>query len=140
MPPSHSSAQSATAARSHESTGAPEPLPLRSLTAAALLREGRTVLLPATGSSMRPLFAPGDRLRVRPAVAADARPGDVVVIATADRLIAHRLVYATPTTLLTRGDDALTPDAPVSPDALIGIVDVPATPHTLRATLRALFR
>ncbi len=115
-------------------------LPLRSLAAAALLREGRPVILPATGTSMRPLFAPGDRLRVRPAVAADARLGDVVVIATPERLIAHRLIGATSTTLTTRGDDAVRADPPFPTAALIGIVDVPTTPHTLRATLRALLR
>lgn len=115
-------------------------LPLRSLTAAALLREGRSVVLPATGTSMRPLFAPGDRLRVRPAVAADARLGDVVVIATDERLVAHRLMYATATTLITRGDDAVHADPPVPAEALVGIVEVAPSPHALRATLRALIR
>jgi hypothetical protein len=117
-----------------------DALPLRSWAAAALLREGRSIVLPATGTSMRPLFAPGDRLRVRPAVAADARVGDVVVIAGDERLVAHRLVYATATTLVTRGDSAVDADAPVAADALVGIVEVTPSPHALRATIRALLR
>jgi Peptidase S24-like len=117
-----------------------EPPPLRSLAAAALLREGHTIILPATGTSMRPLFAPGDRLRVRPARAADARPGDVVVLARADRLVAHRLVYASPTALITRGDDAATDDPAAPPATLVGIVDVPLSPRALYSALRALFR
>jgi hypothetical protein len=138
MPPSTAPAASATAESLGSATSA--ALPLRSLAAAALLREGRPVVLPATGSSMRPLFAPGDRLRVRPARAADARPGDIVVIATADRLVAHRLVYATPTALITRGDDAATNDVPAPPSALVGIIDVPPSPHSLYSALRALLR
>jgi hypothetical protein len=114
--------------------------PLRFELAAQLLREGQSVELPATGTSMRPLFFPGrDRLLVHPARAADARPGDVVVLELPHGLIAHRLLWATATALHTRGDDT-GDDPPISPSALIGIVAVPPSPRALWAALRALFR
>jgi hypothetical protein len=119
---------------------APRPhRPLRSLLAATLLREGRSVVLPATGTSMRPLFAPGDRILVRPAGAAEARPGDVVVLLGERGLVAHRLLYATPTALVTRGDSAFA-DPPWPPAALVGIAVVPPSPRALYAAIRALCR
>jgi len=123
------------------STAAPAPhRPLRSLLAAALLREGRPVEIPATGNSMRPLFTPGDRILVRPAGAADARPGDVVVLLDeAHGLVAHRLVYATPTAVYTRGDNGL-PDPPSPATAVVGIAAVPPSPRALYAAVRALLR
>jgi phage repressor protein C with HTH and peptisase S24 domain len=114
--------------------------PLRSLLAAELLREGRTVELPATGTSMRPLFAPGDRIRVRPASAADVRPGDVVVIVDDnDALVAHRLIYATGAAVHLRGDDSPA-DPPYPPDAVVGVAEVDPSPRALYAAVRALLR
>lgn len=120
---------------------APRPhRPLRSLLAATLLREGRAVELPATGTSMRPLFAPGDRILVRPARAADVRPGDVIVFLDPDHgLVAHRLIYATRAALHTRGDNSR-PDPPCRPDTVVGVAVVPASPRVLYAALRALLR
>jgi phage repressor protein C with HTH and peptisase S24 domain len=113
---------------------------LRSLLAATLLREGRAIELPATGTSMRPLFAPGDRIRVRPARAADVRPGDVVVILDDGHgLVAHRLLYATPTAVHLRGDNG-DADPPYPREAVVGVADVPPSPRALYAALRALLR
>jgi hypothetical protein len=115
------------------------PRGLRWELAAELLREGRTVELPAIGTSMRPLFAPGDRLLVRPARATDARPGDVVLVQLDDGLVAHRLLWATPNELHTRGDQGAD-DPPFPASSLIGIVAVPTSPRALWAAVRALFR
>lgn len=115
-------------------------LAVRPLVAAALLREGRTVELPLGGASMRPLFAPGDRLRVAPARAADVGAGDVVLVDDGGRLICHRLVYKTATHFVARGDDAPLCDPPRPLATLVGRVHVPPSPRALAAAVRALFR
>jgi hypothetical protein len=131
-PPSDRPPTTATAPAPHR--------PLRSLLAATLLREGRTVELPATGTSMRPLFTPGERILVRPARAADVRPGDVIVILDEEHgLVAHRLIYATAAALYMRGDNGL-PDPPCPPAAVVGVADVPPSPRALYAAIRALLR
>lgn len=116
------------------------PPSLRAELAAAMLREGRTVELPLGGASMRPLFAPGDALRVAPARPDELRPGDVVLVDVGGRLLCHRLLYATPTSLVLRGDDAPAADPPVPHAALVGRVDVPPSPRALWAAVRALVR
>jgi peptidase S24-like protein len=129
-------AATATTARTHR-----PHRPLRSLLAATLLREGRTVELPATGNSMRPLFAPGDRIVVLPARATDARPGDVVVVLIPEHgLVAHRLIWATATTVQLRGDNGTAYDRPLPATAVVGIAMVPPSPRALWAAVRALLR
>lgn len=113
---------------------------LRHRAAAELLRSGVAVALPALGSSMRPLFAPGDTLVVRPAAVADVAPGDVVLVETHGRLCAHRLHCVTPTALHLRGDDLVAPDPPLPHAALLGRVDVAPSPRALYAAVRALVR
>ena len=95
--------------------------PLRPTLAAALLREGRTVDVPLGGASMRPLFTPGDTLRITPARAETVKPGDIVAVDLDGQLLVHRLVYKTATTV-------------------IGRVDAAPSPRMLYATLRALLR
>ena len=129
--------------RAEDASCAPgaRPRPLRPRLAVEFLRAGRTVELPLGGGSMRPLFAPGDVVRVRPARAADVRPGDVVVFdAGDDQLVCHRLVYASGARVVTRGDDCPSADAPISADAIVGRVDIPPSPRALYSALRALFR
>ncbi|MCU1277616.1 MAG: hypothetical protein JWM53_1162, partial [bacterium] len=60
---------------------------LRAQLAAEMLRQGHTVELPATGTSMRPLIPPGGVVRVEPASVADVRPGDVVLTDAGGRLV-----------------------------------------------------
>ena len=114
--------------------------PVRPRLAAELLRAGHTVELPLGGSSMRPLFAPGDMLRAVPARAADVRPGDVLIVETDGQLLCHRLVYATATSLVLRGDDSPACDPPCPHAALVGRVLVPPSPRALYAAVRALLR
>jgi phage repressor protein C with HTH and peptisase S24 domain len=118
---------------------APAPS-LRFELAAAMLREGRTVELPATGTSMRPLIAPGGVVRVEPARAADVRPGDVVLVETGGRLVCHRLVYVAAGRAVTRGDNVVDCDAPLPADAIIGRVAISPSPHALYCAVRALLR
>ena len=112
----------------------------RTLLAAEMLREGHTVDLPALGSSMRPLIAPGGVIRVAPASADRVRPGDVVLVDAGGHLVCHRLVYAAAGRIVTRGDNATASDPPLPAGALIGRVDIPPSPHALYCAVRALFR
>ena len=114
--------------------------PLRPRLAAAMLRDGHSVELPLGGGSMRPLFVPGDRLRVWPAAAGDVRPGDVVLVDDGGELVCHRLVYVAAGRAVTRGDDAFEPDPPRPAAAIIGRVDVPPSPRALYCAVRALVR
>jgi len=113
---------------------------LRAQLAVEMLREGRAVDLPATGSSMRPLIPPGGLVRVTPATAASVRPGDVVLVDTGGRLVCHRLVYTDGDRVVTRGDDVHDNDPPLPAAAVIGRVDIPPSPHALYCALRALLR
>lgn len=114
--------------------------PIRSQLAAELLREGRSVIMPAPGNSMRPLLPPGS-ITVEPAGLDDVRPGDIVVVMSeAGTLVAHRLMRVTPTALILRGDAMGEEDPPVPHDALVGRVVVPPSPRALYAAVRALLR
>jgi phage repressor protein C with HTH and peptisase S24 domain len=114
--------------------------PIRPMLAAELLRAGHAIDIPLGGGSMRPLFAPGDILHIVPATAAKVRPGDVVLLDLDGRLLCHRLLYKTATTIVTRGDDTFADDPPQPPSRLIGRVLVPRSPGALYSALRALFR
>jgi len=90
--------------------------------------------LAVTGTSMLPTIWPGDVVEVRRESVAEISAGDVVLCARHGGFLAHRVVYrgtgVSPVrhgqdahaTLITRGDALRTPDAPVSPDELLGRV------------------
>jgi hypothetical protein len=114
---------------------------VRSQLAAELLREGRCVSLPATGTSMRPLLPPGGNVTVHPVRLDEVRLGDVVVVVGATgTLVAHRLMRVTPTSLVLRGDAMPDDDPPVPHAALVGRVDVPLSAHAFYCAVRALLR
>jgi len=113
---------------------------LRFELAAEMLRQGRTVELPATGTSMRPLIPPGGVVRVEPARAGDVAPGDIVLVEAGGSLVCHRLVYVAGGRAVTRGDNSVACDPPVPVDAIIGRVDVAPSPHALYCAVRALLR
>jgi phage repressor protein C with HTH and peptisase S24 domain len=115
-------------------------LPLRFALVRQLLADGYPVELPLSGISMRPLFSPGDRVRVQPATAADVHLGDVVLIGDGDWLMVHRLVRKNDRSIITRGDGLPDDDAPLPPSAIVGRVEVPPTPLAIYAALRALVR
>ena len=113
---------------------------LRHAVAAGLLREGRAVEVPAIGSSMRPLIAPGGLLRIEPARAGDVRVGDVVAVDFGGRLVCHRLVRKSADRIVTRGDDCPADDDALPPDAIVGRVPIAPSPHALYCAVRALLR
>jgi hypothetical protein len=126
-----------------DATRSPPPTrraPIRPRLAVELLREGCAVDLPLGGGSMRPLFAPGDLVRVRPARAADVAPGEVVIVDLGGPLLCHRLVYRDDTRVITRGDDCFADDPALPAAAVIGRVDIPPSPRALYCAIRALLR
>jgi signal peptidase I len=113
---------------------------LRARLAVELLREGRAVELPASGSSMRPLIAPGGVVRVEPAGAADVRPGDVVLTDDGGHLVCHRLVYVAGDRVVTRGDHTPGCDPPLPRASIVGRVAIAPSPRALYCAVRALLR
>lgn len=103
-----------------------------SLTESSLLppwaeQRGLTRCFLYSGPSMRPTFAPGQLLYVRP-LFADLRPGDVLVFqdpAADDRFVVHRALALTPEGLLMRGDNNRLQDAsPVPLSHVVGRVEL----------------
>jgi hypothetical protein len=68
-----------------------------------LARSG-ALSLRATGGSMLPAIAPGDLLTFRKSTGAAIAPGQVVLLRSDDRLVAHRMVGERAGTIVTRGD------------------------------------
>jgi hypothetical protein len=65
------------------------------------------------GSSMFPVFQPGDRMKFVPCTAAEVRRGDVIVFRPPgeDRLVVHRVVETGPGGIRTKGDGSDRPDS-----------------------------
>jgi len=87
-------------------------------------RHGSRTWMQAGGSSMWPLIAPGDWIRVDGCRAPQV--GDVVVVAVGSRLVAHRLVErhgaGRRALLITKGDAEAWADAPLPARAALGVV------------------
>ncbi len=87
------------------------------------LRQFGVLHMRATGGSMLPAIAAGDLLTFRACTADDARPGQVLLVRSQDRLVAHRLVARTSDDcLLTRGDALTALDLPVAAGDVLGLL------------------
>jgi signal peptidase I len=92
-----------------------------------ILGQGNCIQFRAHGNSMAPLIRNGDVVLVEPVKPEKLRIGDIIFYGTAiGRYIVHRLVrkgkiYCSPV-LITRGDNLKHPDAPVSPEHILGKV------------------
>ncbi len=90
------------------------------------LRAGSVISFTLATSSMWPEMSPGDRVTVRAARIDRLRLGDILVRRERDSWIAHRLIARTSggdrALLVTKGDNALTADAPWSAARIIGVV------------------
>ncbi len=93
-----------------------------------ILRErlgaGAAVSLRVSGHSMTPCIRAGDVVTLEPLSAGGPRLGHVIALTTRDeRLLLHRLVgRRRPKHFVTRGDIAPHADAPVSREAILGVV------------------
>jgi signal peptidase I len=80
------------------------------------------------GSSMRPLFKPGDLLCARRPILDDIHPGDIVIVFRGGKPnrfdhIVHRVVSVKRDYLTTKGDNNLNPDEEVvTSENLVGLV------------------
>jgi len=76
----------------------------------------------ACGGSMLPAIAPGDRLTFRACAAADARPGQVVLVRYLGQLVSHRLVRQDGAQVLTHGDALSAPDLPIDAGDVLAVL------------------
>ena len=92
-----------------------------------ILGSGASVRLRLWGWSMYPLIRHGDVVELAPAGIEQVQVGDIVLFRSGRRLLAHRIVRCTfegqRTSLVPRGDNALTEDGPIRDKAdLLGQV------------------
>ena len=92
------------------------------------LAAGRTFFPQITGGSMSPFICIGDKVQVRAVDLNALRPGDIVVLESADGLLmAHRYIHLVrdreKVHLFTKGDRSLAMDHPWPEDALFGRVE-----------------
>jgi signal peptidase I len=89
-----------------------------------ILSAGHTARFRASGDSMYPSICSGDYLQVVPCATSELRRGDVVLASTARGLTAHRIVRISESDgavqVITRGDNALRSDRPVSAPEILG--------------------
>ena len=87
----------------------------------------------ALGSSMLPAIAPGDLLVFRKAAADELALGQIVLVRRDAALVAHRLVSCNGDHLITMGDALPSPDAPVHPSQVLGVLEA----HVRRSRILA---
>jgi signal peptidase I len=92
-----------------------------------VIRDHGVARLRVSGSSMLPSIRPGDVLWIRRCSPPEIVPGQVVLVAHDDRLLAHRLVRVRDTgnglLLTTRGDAHWHCDPEVSQSQMLGWID-----------------
>ncbi|MBI2859302.1 MAG: signal peptidase I [Chloroflexi bacterium] len=93
----------------------------------AILRRGSCLRFRAHGNSMSPFIRNGDVILIEPAKPGELRVGDIVFYRRAGgRHVVHRLVGLCGSNgslvLTTKGDNMRFPDAPVSPEEVLGKV------------------
>ena len=86
----------------------------------ALEREGR-FRFPLRGASMRPTLPVACEIEIVPAPA-HVTLGNLIVFVQGDALIAHRLVRRAAPGWIAHGDGRLTPDRPLRPEQVLGVV------------------
>jgi hypothetical protein len=129
-------------------THTPERIRARLDVAVDSLRLSGNLRLRVTGSSMLPTIRPGSRVLIRRAALDEVQCGEIVLIDGNTGLRLHRLVSlvsgADGTLLITRGDNDMEDDPPVSASQLLGIFtgieQAPSRWHRLSALIDSLFR
>jgi len=76
---------------------------------------------PLQGSSMLPTLPASCEIEIVPLLT-DVRPGELIVFANGDALVAHRLVRCSGGHWITQGDGRLGPDSPMDPALALGRV------------------
>lgn len=90
--------------------------------AAEVVRSTGTVNLKVTGQSMLPAIWPGDLLTIGRHSPQSLRPGQIVLFQRGEKLTVHRIVCLSGEQIVTRGDSVPSPDSPIPPSEVIGLV------------------
>ena len=72
------------------------------------------------GSSMKPLINEGDKLYIQKAKIAELKIGEVIVFYNEKKLISHRVIKKTNKFVVTKGDNNLFIDPPISNKHILG--------------------
>jgi signal peptidase I len=129
-------------------THTPEGIRVRLDVALDSLRLFGRLRLRVTGSSMLPAIRPGSRVLIRRVAEDEIQCGDIVLLRADTGLRLHRLVAVMNapdgTLLITRGDNDMEDDPPVSASQLLGIFagveQAPPKWRRLVCLLDSLFR
>jgi signal peptidase I len=129
-------------------THTPERIRVRLDVAVDSLRLSGSLRLRVTGSSMLPTIRPGSRVLIRRAAPDEILCGDIVLLRANTGLRLHRLVSILQAPggaqLITRGDNDMEDDPPISAAQLLGlfagIEQAPPKWPRLSALLDSLFR
>jgi hypothetical protein len=89
---------------------------------ALLSRSGKTIESEISGSSMGNTLPSGCHIRIRPLPVEEYQAGQVVAFVAGGSLFAHRIVYRSGQSVLTRGDNHSWCDLPLRTGAIIGVV------------------
>jgi signal peptidase I len=88
------------------------------------LRDGKGVALRVSGNSMYPLIRQGDSIRLEKCTAGTLAIGDIITFKKDGNYFTHRLVWTTKRAngirLITKGDNEINTDSPVSPNHIVG--------------------
>jgi signal peptidase I len=85
-----------------------------------LLASGQRARFRAEGDSMYPTIRSGDMVEIAPCEADSLRPGDIVLAMTRRGLTLHRIARISNAGIVIRGDNAISSDAPVAPEDILG--------------------
>jgi len=92
------------------------------------LCQGKEIILKVLGDSMHPLMKEGGSIRVEGCDPSTVSVGDIITFEKEDTFITHRLLWTKTRDngieLITRGDNEINIDPPVSPDQILGRVAV----------------
>lgn len=101
------------------------------------LGNGKTITLRVSGKSMRPLIEQGDTIHVEKFDPRALSAGDIITFKKNEVYLTHRVLWVRKKgngiIVITKGDNEINPDPPVSPNEIVGkVVNIRTTNGTLR--------
>ena len=103
-----------------------------------LLARGHAVEFRVLGDSMHPTIRENEVMHVKPVDRASIRKGDIVLVMLDRGMTAHRVVRREGDRIVTRGDNALRDDEPVSLERVLGKVHLGVRRRVAAALVRLL--
>jgi signal peptidase I len=100
------------------------------------LGNGKKIALRVSGRSMNPLMREGDPIHIEKCDLRALSSGDIITFKTDDVYVTHRVLWVLKkggtVRFITKGDNEITPDPPVSPHQILGkVVDLGRTDHII---------